>query len=163
MKDRELQGTAPSVAVSVPNTASDLARGELRRFVKFIAVGAAGFVVDTGTLSTLVFFTSLSRAFAKGAAFCAAVACTFLMNRLWAYRDSRSKAVLTQVSQFLLVSLVGLAINMVVFSVVDHALLKRTSSALALYAAQAAAVGTALVWNFLANRVITFGDVKLGQ
>jgi len=160
MKDSEQR--TESIAVPNRGPASVLARGELRRFVKFIVVGAAGFVVDTGTLSALVFLTSVSRAFAKGAGFCAAVACTFLMNRWWAYRDSRSKRVFTQVLQFLVISLVGLAINLLVFGLVDHALLMRTSSTVALYASQAAAVGTALIWNFVANRLITFGDVKLG-
>jgi putative flippase GtrA len=95
--------------------------------------------------------------------FCLAVATTFTLNRVWAYKESRSKNVHSQVVQFLLISLVGLVINLVVFGAVDRFLHARVGSALALYSAQACAVGTALIWNFIANRFITYGDVKLGE
>jgi hypothetical protein len=58
---------------------------------------------------------------------------------------------------------VGLGINVLVFSAVDHALDGHASKVVALYVAQAFAVGTALVWNFGANRFITYSDIKLGQ
>ncbi len=149
----------PKVETSAPRAA----RRELQRFAKFLVVGVTGFVVDTGVLTALVFFFSTDRRLAKGVAFCFAVATTFVMNRFWAYRESRSKTVLAQIAQFLLISLVGLGINLLVFAAVDHALHARLGSIIALYAAQVAAVGTALVWNFAANRLITYGDVKLGE
>ena len=139
------------------------ARREAQRFFKFLAVGAFGFVVDTGSLSALVFFAAMDRSVAKGVAFCLSVLSNFIWNRYWAYRESRSKSVSAQVLQFLLISVVGLAINVAVFGVVDRAVTGVVSHVLALYVAQVSAVGTALIWNFSANRLITYGDVKLGH
>jgi putative flippase GtrA len=138
-------------------------RQEVRRFLKFLAVGAMGFVVDTGTLTGLVFFARVDSRVAKGVAFCMAVLFSFVWNRFWTYRESRAKPMAAQVAQFLLISLVGLGINVLVFGGVDHALSGHWGAVRALYAAQVMAVGTALIWNFAANRLITYGDVKLGQ
>lgn len=135
---------------------------EFQRFIKFLVVGGVGFVVDTGSLTALVFLLSSDRRLAKGLSFCLAVATTFTLNRVWAYRESRSKSMGAQLVQFLGISLVGLVINIVVFGLVDRLLHERVGSAPALYAAQVCAVGTALVWNFIANRLITYNDVKLG-
>ncbi|HKY38912.1 MAG TPA: GtrA family protein [Polyangiaceae bacterium] len=139
------------------------ARRELGRFFRFLLVGSIGFVVDTGSLSIMVLLLSLDRQLAKGLAFCLAVLSNFVWNRYFTYRDSRSKSVLSQVWQFALISLVGLGINLLVFGIADAALRPLFGSIEALYAAQAAAVGTALLWNFAANRIITYGDVKLGH
>jgi len=38
-----------------------------------------------------------------------------------------------------------------------------TGSVLALYGAQVAAVGVAMTWNFGANRLVTYNDVKIGR
>ena len=145
------------------NDQANVARGELRRFLKFLVVGAVGFVVDTGTLTALVFWGGVDRRVAKGLAFLAALLSGFVWNRLWAYRESRSKSMMAQVAQFALISLVGLGINVLIFGAVDHALAGRVSKVVALYVAQVFAVGTALIWNFGANRFITYSDIKLGQ
>lgn len=139
------------------------ARREAQRFLRFLAVGAVGFVFDTGTLTLLAFATSMDRRLAKGIAFCVAVASNFVLNRYWTYRESRSKRVMTQMSQFMLTSVVGLGINVAVFGAVEHALAGKLDAVLVLYVAQACAVGTALVWNFGSNRFLTYGDVKLGH
>jgi putative flippase GtrA len=87
----------------------------------------------------------------------------FILNRLWTYPDSRSKSMLAQVVQFGLVSLVGLGINLLVFSWANKLALHWVGSVLALYAAQCTAVGVALFWNYAANRFVTYGDVGLGR
>jgi putative flippase GtrA len=139
------------------------ARRELGRFLRFLLVGAFGFVVDTGSLSVMVLLLSVDRRLAKGIAFALAVLSNFIWNRYFTYRESRSKAVFSQVWQFTLISIVGLGINLVVFGLADGVLEPMLGSVRALYAAQVAAVGTALLWNFVANRVITYGDVKVGH
>ena len=135
---------------------------ETSRFLKFLVVGAFGFLVDTGSLSVFVFWFSMNRVIAKGLAFSLAVVSNFIWNRLWTYPDSRSKSVITQVAQFSLVSVVGLGINLVVFNWADR-FASRWGSFYALYVAQAAAVGVALFWNYAANRIITYGDVAIGR
>jgi putative flippase GtrA len=141
----------------------DVARRETRRFLKFLVVGAFGFVVDSGTLSVLALLLDVKRVVAKGIAFCLAVLCNFVWNRFWTYPESRTKSIAAQVTQFTLISLVGLAINLVVFGGVDALLSRSMGPVSSLYLAQVAAVGVALFWNFAANRIITYGDVRLGR
>lgn len=139
------------------------ARRETQRFLKFLVVGAFGFLVDTGSLTLFVMVLSMNRVLAKGLAFSLAVLSNFIWNRVWTYPDSRSKPIGVQVAQFLLVSVVGLGINLLVFALCDR-LVSRIAGAFAgLYAAQAAAVGVALFWNYAANRMLTYSDVGLGR
>lgn len=140
-----------------------VARRETRRFLKFLVVGGIGFLIDTGTLSLMVFAVHTDRTLAKGISFSLAVISNYLLNRFWTYPDSRSKSVLAQITQFAVVSLVGLGINLVVFNWADGLASRWVSSVLALYAAQATAVGVALFWNFGANRLVTYSDVGIGH
>jgi len=141
---------------------AEVARREVRRFLMFLIVGGIGFVVDTGALTVFAVACSLDRVLAKGLAFSLAVATTFVCNRRWTYPESRDKFMLPQLMQFVLVSCVGLAINLLVFGWADRFALGYTTPIVALYVGQAAAVGVALFWNYAANRLITFRSVGLG-
>jgi putative flippase GtrA len=142
---------------------ADAARREVQRLFKFLVVGGIGFLIDTGSLSVLVLIFSVDRVVAKGIAFSLAVLSNFVLNRLWTYRDSRSKGVMTQVAQFVLVSGVGLAINLVVFNFTNQRAAHWFGPVITLYIAQACAVGIALFWNYAANRLITYNDVAIGH
>jgi putative flippase GtrA len=139
------------------------ARREIRRFLKFLVVGGAAFVVDTGSLSALVFGFGVKRVLAKGIAFSLAVFASYLGNRYWVYRETRPTSGVAQGAQFFVVSLAGLVINLLVFAWVDRAFASLIDARLRLYVAQCGAVGTALVWNFLVNRFVTYRDVRIGH
>jgi putative flippase GtrA len=136
------------------------AKKESKRVVRFIVVGALAFVVDTGSLSLFALGLGLEHRIAKGLAFALAVAASFVGNHFWTYRDLRHDAMLRQVLSFVLVSLVGLGVNLLVFSLVEQLCKTLLSDVLALYAAQAAAVGAGMVWNFAANRYFTYADPR---
>jgi putative flippase GtrA len=138
-------------------------RREARRFLKFLVVGGIGFLIDTGSLTVLALGLHTDRTLAKGISFSLAVISNYLLNRFWTYPDSRSKSVLAQITQFVVVSLVGLGINLLVFNWADRVAMRWVSSVLALYVAQVCAVGVALFWNFAANRVVTYNDVGIGR
>jgi len=142
-------------------------RKEAKRFLKFAIVGGIGFVIDTGVLSLLVFLLHLGegrrRLLAKAISFTLAVISNFIWNRRWTYPESRSKPVSKQLVQFFVLNLVGLGINLLVFGFVDSLTTPWLGHVLALYAAQIAAVGVAMIWNFFANRFITYSDVKFGR
>jgi putative flippase GtrA len=142
---------------------AEIARRETRRFFKFLLVGGLGFLVDTGSLSVLALVFSMDPVLAKGISFTLAVVNNLILNRLWTYPEARSKSLLAQSMQFIGVSLVGLGINLLVFSWVDKLALHWVSSVLALYTAQCAAVGIALFWNYAANRFVTYSDVGIGD
>lgn len=144
---------------------------EVRRFAKFMIVGGIGFVVDTGVLNLLVLGLHLvddnHRLIAKAFSFSLAVTSNFVWNRVWTFRDSRSKPVSVQLFQFAGVSLVGLGINLAIFGVVGNWLVPLLRSAygpmqglaLGTNLAQVCAVVVVLFWNFLINRVWTYGDI----
>ncbi len=140
---------------------------ERTRFLRFLTVGGIGFVVDFGVLNVLTSFGLLPLV-AQAFSFGAAVISNFLLNRYWTYPESRSKRKRTQLAQFFLVSVIGLAIRTPIFwgvhvllvraleALVDPAYLELITNNLAL----ATAVGVVLFWNFFINRYWTYGDVK---
>ncbi len=109
---------------------------EAKRFVKFLIVGAIGFVVDFGFFNLLLnpinnwvtpgqwlynllaglgfgdyFITHLGPSIASSISFVAAVVSNFLWNRYWTYPDSRSRSRRRQFTMFFLVSVVGILIR----------------------------------------------------
>ncbi len=135
-------------------------------------VGAIGAAVDFGVVSLLRGPIGGPAAIAQAISFSAAVVSNFLWNRNWTYPDSRSKPVRRQAVQFLLVSLVGLAIRTGVFILVQPATISLAASLLPEGASgsQILAVGenmalvvavlVVLLWNFGINRVWTYSDVQ---
>lgn len=147
-------------------------RKEFRRFAKFMIVGGIGFVVDTGALNIIVIgmhlVDNLHRTYAKAFSFSLAVVSNFLWNRFWTYRDSRSKPIAVQLGQFGVVSLLGLGINLGIFSWVGNWAVPRLQAsmgpvvglAVGTNVAQVCAVVVVMFWNFFINRVWTYSDVE---
>jgi putative flippase GtrA len=147
-------------------------RKEFRRLAKFMIVGGIGFFVDTGALNLMVIGLHLTdnahRTIAKAISFALAVVSNFVWNRHWTYRDSRSKSIAIQLGQFGLVSLLGLGINLTIFSLVGNWAVPRLTArfgatlglGLGTNVAQVCAVIVVMFWNFFINRVWTYGDVS---
>lgn len=111
---------------------------EAERFIKFLVVGAIGFVVDFGIYNLLLgpfsglispgtpfdeFLLSLglSQEWIEGTipallagtiSFVCAIISNFTWNRYWTYPDSRSKPIARQFAQFFLVSLSGIVLRL---------------------------------------------------
>ena len=141
-------------------------RRELRRFAKFSLVGAIGFVIDTGALNIMVGRFGMStgplRLLAKTISFLLALTSNFIWNRYWIYPDSRSKQLRMQAAQFVLVNVVGLALNLLIFGGVSSLLIpllqelygSRSGLLLGTNAGQVCAVAVVLFWNFFANLLL---------
>lgn len=109
---------------------------EAERFLKFLVVGAIGFIVDFGIFNLLLnpvntllmpgnplyvllsdlgfgdyFITHLGPTLASAISFVAAVCSNFLWNRYWTYPDSRSRSRRRQFTMFFIVSVVGVLIR----------------------------------------------------
>ena len=135
-------------------------------------VGAIGAVVDFGVFNLLRGVVGVPAAIAQAISFSAAVVSNFLWNRYWTYPDSRSKPVGRQAFQFLLVSVIGLAIRTGVFVLVQPVMIGFAEALLPHEASssQAIAIGEnlalviavifVLFWNFVINRVWTYSDVQ---
>jgi putative flippase GtrA len=147
---------------------------ERGRFMRFAVVGVVGAVVDFGTFNVLRGFFSVLPVIAQSVSFIAAVASNFTWNRFWTYPDSRSKALSRQISQFFLVSAVGLLIRTPIFVLMERPFvtLFRNLSLHVMYpagitpqflghnAALASAVLVVMMWNFFINRYWTYNDVS---
>jgi putative flippase GtrA len=123
-------------------------RANWTQLLKFCTVGASGYVVNLGVFAGLV---------AAGVHYLPAAICSFVLsvtnnywwNRHWTFRSQRGHLVY-QGMRFLLVSVVALCVNLAALS---------TFVALGLPKVPAQAIAIALVtpWNFVANKLWSFG------
>jgi len=155
---------------------------EIERFLKFATVGMIGTVVDLLTLNLLQITllppnNQTNVAIATTLAFFAAVVNNFVLNRYWTYPDSRSRPLRHQLAQFTLISIIGWAARTLwitlAYDGVGHAAanilhilvdtfnptemeIDRLGSNIALMIA----IVFVMLWNFAANRLWTYNDVK---
>jgi putative flippase GtrA len=146
-------------------TLANANRKEVKRFVKFATVGAAGAITHFALLNLLVQLGGLSERTANPIGFSAAVLQNFFLNRRWTFPESQQRNAGRQLVQFAIVSIIGLIINQLVFVTVDHLLepiwlqlvgQPRVAHALSYNSALAVAIGVVLFWNFTANRLWTY-------
>jgi putative flippase GtrA len=141
------------------------------RFIRFAIVGAIGTVIDFGVLNLLTILLHLPKLYAQAISFTLAVFNNYFLNRHWTYPDSRSKSMWLQFGQFAMISIVGLIIRTplfwalsALFTYVAGRMLPETSSFkpewLGNNIALAICIVVVLLWNFFANRLWTFKDVK---
>jgi putative flippase GtrA len=134
-------------------------RRELTRFIKFGIVGTIGAMVDFGVLNLGIQVFGLEKWLANTFSFSAAVLSNFTWNRLWTFPESRDRAIGTQLVQFLIVNVVGYAINQAIFLSLDYYLFSSWGT-LGYNLAKAIAIGVVLFWNFGANRVWTYKGIR---
>lgn len=152
-------------------------RKELTRFVKFAIVGVIGTVVDFGVLNLLIQLANFEKFWANTYSFTAAVISNFTWNRLWTFPESRERPLLSQLGQFVLVNVAGLAINQAIFLGLDRFVLGKagllavpmagladaigmTHFTIAYNLAKAVAIIIVLFWNFGINRKWTYKGIK---
>ncbi|MCX5884039.1 MAG: GtrA family protein [Deltaproteobacteria bacterium] len=84
---------------------------ERTRFFKFAFVGVIGAVIDFSVMNLLVTFAQAAFVVAGTISFVCAVISNFIWNRFWTYPESRSKPLIGQLGQFVLVNAAGLLIR----------------------------------------------------
>jgi putative flippase GtrA len=143
---------------------------EITRFLRFAFVGLVGAVIDFGIFNLLSSVMRVNASIAQAISFSCAVASNFVWNRYWTYPDSRSKPISSQLGQFLVVSVIGLAIRTPLFGFLEKVLtdvftrmLPAGSSFSPVFLAHnlslAIAIVVVMMWNFIANRLWTYNDV----
>lgn len=143
---------------------------ERERFLKFVVVGTIGFGVDSLTFNLVRSGLGLPAEISTVISFCVAVVSNFLFNRFWTYPDSRSKPVMSQITQFAAVNVAGLIIRTVVFSLIHRPMVGLfeiimpdffvSPTVLGENASLAIVVIIVMFWNFFVNRFWTYNDVK---
>jgi len=150
---------------------------ELKRFLKFAAVGALGAVVDF-TVFNIAKWVFEAVGLGEGRAiplaphqaqlivantlsFSAAVLSNFTWNRLWTFPESRERPLGGQLLQFSVVNVLGWGINTVLLLVMDRYVFQQVvGPRLSYNLAKAFAIGVVLFWNFGMNRVWTYRGIK---
>jgi putative flippase GtrA len=140
---------------------------ERTRFFRFAIVGIFGAIVDFGTFNIMVGIIGVAAVWASVLSFTAAIINNFVWNRYWTYPDSRSKKTRWQLTQFAIISIIGLAIRTPLFAFLDDrlsALIELSRLSVDAYfighnLALAIAVVVVMFWNFFANRYWTYNDV----
>jgi len=131
-------------------------RIEVLRFLKFSAVGVLGTVIDLGLLNILVRMAGWPLLAANSLSFTCAVLSNFTWNRVWTYPESRERPVTTQLPQFLLVNIIGLAMNNLVLLGLHGVFRRFVPDPYDYNLAKMCATGFVLFWNFFANRFWTY-------
>lgn len=120
---------------------------------QFGVVGGSGYVINLAVFALLTGVTEIHHVLAAVAAFVVAVSNNFILNRVWTFRQqgAREDHAGFQAARFFVVSLVGLAVNLVVLTLLVDGF------DVAELPAQAVAVAAATPVNFIGNKLWTFG------
>lgn len=132
------------------------------QFSKFLLVGGLNFLIDLGVLNLLVFATGIASGLPavgfKAVAFMVAVTSSFFWNKYWTFRALSTAHVGGEFFVFLVVSAIGLLVNVGAFALLNDALGPRAGidpKTWASISAGGAAVA-GLLWNFAGYRFIVF-------
>lgn len=142
---------------------------ERTRFLKFLAVGTFGALIDFGIMNLLSHFFAMPLVFAGTISFICAVISNFFWNRHWTYPESRSRHPAHQMGMFFAVNVAGVAIRIPILHFGEAPFLtffeklslraSFTPEFLARNTTLAIAVGIVMLWNFFANRYWTYNDI----
>jgi len=136
----------------------DLPSKELTRFARFLTVGALGTLLDFGLLAALK-YAGVATILANSFSFTAGVVNNFTWNSRWTFADLRRRNANAGAMffQFLMVSLVGLALNNAIVLLLEAPLGALIGNADFGYVpAKIIATGVVVFWNYFANRNWTF-------
>ena len=131
----------------------------LSKYIKFSAIGGLGAVINTAILWTASEVFGIYYLLGSVIAFCVAVTSNYYLNRRWTYRSKGS--VPRQYTQFLAVSICGLALNLVILKgIVDGAMpfldISKDKTGIYLVIANLITIFGVSIFNFLLNSIWTF-------
>lgn len=126
----------------------------LMKFLKFGAVGFSGLFVDFGLTYLFKEWLGIQKYVANAIGFMTAATSNYILNRIWTFQ-SENPNVAFEYSEFVVIALIGLAINTLILWV----LVSRWQ--LNFYLSKVFAIAVVTVWNFFANLLVTFAPVSL--
>jgi putative flippase GtrA len=125
----------------------------VHQFVKYAMIGVLNVAVHVGFFNLFLYLGVPSLA-ANAAAFFLASINSFVLNKLWAFRDRRDDALTRQYLVFLFFTLVGLVLNTGAFSLLLIPL--GEYGTIGKNAALLGAIPVSVLWNFTSYRRWTF-------
>jgi putative flippase GtrA len=124
------------------------------QLIRFCIVGASGYAVNLAVYALLLKAADAHYLLAATCSFLVAVTSNYTWNRLWTFRGQRGH-VAYQGLRFLVVSTIALGANLLIL----HLLV--TSFDLGKVLAQAIAIVLVTPWNFVGNKLWSFGRSSL--
>jgi putative flippase GtrA len=117
--------------------------------LKFGIVGICGMIIDFSITWLCKEKLKLNKYFANSIGFCFALVNNFILNKYWTYQQN-SQSVNDQFIKFILISLIGLAIN----NFILYALNKYVKTNF--YFLKLITIGIVFFWNYFMNTLFTF-------
>lgn len=122
-----------------------------RQFIKYTLVGATGTILDIGTLFILVEYAGFPILPAATVSFLLGGINNFLLHKFWTFKN-RSKKYVQLYLKFLIISLIGLGINLSLIHLLANIF------AIWYMLAKVLTAILVLVWNYFGNKFWTFLD-----
>ncbi len=134
------------------------------RFARFVVTGFLSASIDFGVINLFIYFTNATSgigfALVRSAAFFVAFFNSYFWNKVWTFDAAHSGRAKKEILHFIIVLLVGVAINVSVASVLVDVIGPKFGLSPLLWANAASVVGiaVALLWNFTGMRFVVFRD-----
>ena len=138
-----------------------LSKKTINQFGKFVVIGLMNTVIDFAILNFLMWWTGIysgaSIILLNMVSFSIAVFNSYFWNKYWTFKDL-DKVEAKEFSQFILVTLIGLAINSSIVYGITTLVSPMFGISPELWAnlAKVAATGFSLIWNFIGYKFIVF-------
>lgn len=116
-------------------------------FIRFCIVGIINTLIDFGLFAALLYGAGWGPLAAHIPAFCAAVANSFIMNKVWTFGD-KNAATGAQFGRFAAVAGMGLLIS--------SAIVAGGSHVMPVLAAKGLAIAATLMWNYAGSSLFVF-------
>lgn len=118
--------------------------------LKFGLVGITGMVIDFGLTYACKEKLKWNKYLSNSIGFSLAVINNFFLNKYWTFENSKAAQLPLQFSYFLLIALIGLALNNF-FLFLFHKKIQ-----IQFYGSKLIAIGLVFLWNYFANAHFTF-------
>ncbi len=148
---------------------------EIKRFSKFMVVGAIGFVVDFGTYNLLLYAVPgrpFTPPIASTLSLICAICSNFTFNHFWVYPDAHGQSIFLQFIQFFAVSVTVALMRVPLIQVTHGPFAQFAGTLLNLDDHTAGVIGNnlslmltvviGLFWNFFVNRFWTYRHAPRG-
>lgn len=142
---------------------------ERSRFIKFMAVGGIGAIVDFGIMNLFSKLFNTPLTLAGSISFICAIISNFFWNRYWTYPDSRTRPISRQLIMFFIVNVAGLVIRLPILHFLEPPIKNifegfnfnypLSPELMGKNFTLMVAVGVVMLWNFFINRYWTYNDV----